>query len=243
MRATAGRDEAARLTGEAAAFKSQAEALDAQAASLDQQIQQMLDAAPNQVIEVPNKPPRPNPAYERWKAELDRVTAHRDQVRAAADTARTTATERAADAARSSAAVAQAENEATAATAEATVLRQQAAQTITEKDAAIKQIAIVAGWQIAINGAQLDREAAEDASRDFGVAIEAMRTQHATAVDAAEAADKRLWYLQTLATELASRISDIDSQLPAAAEDVVNAQASLDDVQTRTQHVLQRKPE
>ena len=241
-RASAARADAARLSGEASALQSQAAAADAQVASLDQQIADQIMNEPDEFIEVGGKPRR-NPGWSTWKAQLDALNAQRATAFSSATSLHAQANQSSAAAAQSQSAAAAADNDAATATALAGQLRQQAAQLAPQKAAANQQITNITRWQQELARQPMNRTALETTASEISSQTNALEGEYKAFVDQANAAEKRLWYLQTLAQELNSKLGDWLGQLLPAATEVANATAALNDVQTRIQHVLQRIPE
>jgi chromosome segregation ATPase len=241
-RASAARADAARLSSEASALQSQAAAADAQVASLDQQIADLVMNEPDEFIEVGGRSRR-NPGWSTWKTQLDALNAQRATAFSSATSLHTQANQSSAAAAQSQSAAAAADNDAATATALAGQLRQQAAQLALQKAAANQQITNITRWQQELARQPMNRTALETTASEISSQTNSLEGEYKSFVDQANAAEKRLWYLQTLAQELNSKLSDWLSQLLPAATEVANATAALNDVQTRIQHVLQRIPE
>ncbi|MBZ5506658.1 MAG: hypothetical protein LAO78_14460 [Acidobacteriia bacterium] len=241
-RASAARADAARLSGEASALQSQAAAADAQVASLDQQIAEQVMNEPDEFIEVGGRSRR-NPEWTVWKARLDDLNAQRAQAFSSATSLHAQANQRSAAAAQSQSVAAAADNDAATATALAGQLRQQAVQLAPQKAAADQQITNITRWQQELARQPMNRTALETTASEIFSQTNSLEGEYKSFVDQANAAEKRLWYLQTLAQELNSKLGDWLGQLLPAATEVANATAALNDVQTRIQHVLQRIPE
>ncbi len=82
-------EEEAELTSQKATLQARRASLEAAAASADQavtdieqQISEHQQNEPDRTIEVPNKPPRPNPAWITWSRRLAQLTQRRDQLQA-----------------------------------------------------------------------------------------------------------------------------------------------------------------
>ena len=87
-------EEEAELTAQRAALQAQRPALEAAAAAADQAVEDIDRAIaehqqnePDRTIEVPNKPPRPNPAWIAWSRRLGQLTEQRDRLQANATAA------------------------------------------------------------------------------------------------------------------------------------------------------------
>jgi hypothetical protein len=84
-------EEEAELTAQRAALQAQRPALEAAAAAADQAVADIdrgiaehQQNEPDRTIEVPNKPPRPNPAWIAWSRRLGQLTEQRDRLQASA---------------------------------------------------------------------------------------------------------------------------------------------------------------
>lgn len=246
-RAAAARTDASRLSGEASSFQAQATAADKQAATFDQQITQQKASEPEQMNEIPNSRGKPryvrNPEWTVWKKTYDSLVTQRDQARAAATAARTTADQRSAAAAQSQAAAVAADKEAANAVTAAAQLRQQVAQLNAQKDAVTQRMAPILRWQQELARQPLDRNALETTARELNTQLDQLESQYTAALDAAGAAERQQWYLQTLTQELNTKINDLNAQLAQAVTDETNARAAVTDLQRRIHNVLLRKPE
>lgn len=244
-RAAAARAEAERLNGVAANLLAQAAAADAQAANLDQQIVAHRAQQPERMIENPDgKPPFIlNPEWEAWNDTLSALKAQRDQARDAAAAARTAAGQTSAAAAQQQASAAFADSDAANATAAAAPLRQQAAQAGAQRDAVTQLMTPIIRWQQELARQPFDRGALETTERELSARINQLDSQHAAALDASAAADRRQWYLQTLTGELNAKINDLNALLAQTTTEETSAAAAVADLQRRITNVMRRRPE
>ncbi len=250
-RATQARADAAHFNSQVSAFQSQAAADDAQASTLAGQLTDLKKhEPPKTIIEDINGGPRgtprkpvPNPDWKEWKAQVDQLTAQLNQVRAAATAARNSANQSAAAAAQAQATASTADQDAATSTANANTWRQKAAQASTDKGGVTRQISVISRWQQETARQPMDRNASETVAAEIAAQLADLENQFNTALDQARETEQRQWYLQALTQELTAKISDLNSQLAAAAKEVADATAALTDNDTRLQHVLRRQPE
>lgn len=174
---------------------------------------------------------------------MDDLTNQRNQAQASAASLHSQASQRSAAAAQSQAQVTAADHDVATANAAAALIRQQATQLGTQKNAIAQQIATINRWQQEIARQPVNRAALETAAREIFAQITPLEDEYKSYADQANAAGKKQWYLQTLIQELNSKIGDVQGQLGSANTEVTQATAALNDVSTRIQHVLQRKPE
>ena len=244
-RAAAARAEAERLNGVAASFQAQAAASEAQAASLDQQIAQQGTQEPPERTRNPDPPPVfiQNPEWNIWNANMSNLIVQRTQARDAAASARASASQASAAAAQQQASALFADNDAANATAAVAPLRQQAAQAIAQRDAVTQMMTPITRWQQELARQPFDRSALETTERELTARIEQLESQYAAALDAAAAADRRQWYLQTLTQEVNAKINSLNAELVQTNTEETSAAAAVADLQRRITNVMRRRPE
>ena len=180
-------------------LESAAASADNRTAAVDAEIEAHAANEPDPLIEIPNKPPRPNPAWRTWKRALDRLTARRSDAAADAAAAHGRVTEAKTRVSQAAAGVSTAEQQARDAADAAAATQAAIADATAQRDAAQADVARLDAWTGEIARDPLDRPALEQAAADLLARATALDHDHAVVRVRHEIAE------ETLASLIASR--------------------------------------
>jgi chromosome segregation ATPase len=206
-----------------AAVASREAALEA----IEAQIAAHQEVEPDRVIEVPNRPPRPNPAWRTWKVSMDQLVVQRDRAATAAAAARAPLDQLNVDIARINDEIRAAVARRDQAAAAAARFEEQRAAAEQRLLAARERLDELERWSGEIARDPLDRTALEASAAALSERAQAFADEYAVARAAARAADTGLAALNGRREQLVAQLTDIAGRLPAAEEAVRTADVAV----------------
>jgi membrane fusion protein, multidrug efflux system len=219
--------------------KAQLPALEAAAATADRRIGDVNEAIaaheaiePEKTIEVPNKPPRPNPDWIAWNKALGRLNEQLDRAQADAATAHARVNEGMAQVSRAAAEV-QAALHVTQLAIAAARQRQATAQA---------RVADVDRWNDEIARDVLARKTLEQVAAELSKESAVLEDAHAVARVQNEIAEETLSSLSARRDQLTPALNQVNAQLPAATEELRATRAVLAAATRSIQKHRQRGP-
>jgi chromosome segregation ATPase len=223
-------------------LEAAAASADRRVAELDVQIDDLAANEPDMVIEVSNKPPRPNPAWRIWKRQLDQLTQQRAAAQASAAAAHARLNDGRAQVSRAAADVQAADSQVAAATSAQSAI-QQAITAARARQAAIgEQLAVLDQWNQEIARDPLDRAALEPVAMILSERAAALGDAHAQARVQNEIAQETLAALSARRDQITPSLSDLNAQLPAASQELLVASRALAAAARGIQTLLRRGP-
>jgi chromosome segregation ATPase len=241
-RASAARDGLAAAQARIPNLEAAAATADQRVADLDSQIDAHLTNEPESTIEIPNKPPRPNPAWRAWKRELDRLSQQRDQLQADAAAAHARLNDGRSQVSQATAQVQAAERQVADAISALNSIQQAIAAAQERQAAAQQQRALLDQWNEEIVRDPLARETLEPVAAILSDHAMVLEDAHATAQVQGEIAEETLAALIARRDQLTAALNDVNAQLPAASEELRAANQALVSATRRIQMLLRQGP-
>jgi len=211
-------------------------------AEVNEQVDAHMANEPDQLIETGTRPPRPNPAWRTWKTQMDRLTQQQSQAEAAAvaphtrlNDGRTQVSLAAADVQAAGRQVADATNavQATQLAIAAARQRQAAAQT---------QAATLDRWNDEIARDPLARTILEQIAGELADRAAALEEAYDAARVQNEIAGETLAALTARRDQLTPMLNQVNAQLPAASQELSDAQSALTTRSRNIQNLRRRGP-
>ena len=241
-RASAARSGLAQAQAQIPNLEAAAAAADRRLADVDARISEHEANEPDPLIEISNKPPRPNPAWRVWKRQLDQLTQERDQAQAGADAAHALLNDGRTQVSQAAGELQAAERQVADITS-ALSSTQQAIGAAQERQAsAQEQLAVLDQWDEEIARDPLVRAALEPVAATLSDRAAALEDAHAVARVQNEIAEETLSSLIARRAQLTAALNDVNAQLPGATQELQAANAALSDVTRRIQLHLRRGP-
>jgi hypothetical protein len=211
-------------------------------AAVDQQIDAHLANEPESFIEVPNKPPRPNPAWRIWNTALERLTQQRARAQADATAAHARLNEGRARVSQATAEVQAAERQVADATVAAQVVQVAIAAARQRQETAQTQVAKLDRWNEEIARDPLARKTLEQVAVELSARTAALEETYAVARVQNEIAGETLVSPSARRDQLTTALNQVTGQLPAASEELRAAKAVLDEATRSIRTHRQRGP-
>jgi chromosome segregation ATPase len=226
------------------ALEAAAATADNRVAALNQQIDAHLANEPEQVIEspIPGRPPRPNPAWRRWKLELDRLTQQLDQAQADGAAAHVGLNDGRARVSQATAEVQATERQVAEATDAVQVTQLAIATARQRQETAQAQRANLDRWNEEIARDPLARKTLEQVAAELSDRAAALEEAHAVARVQNAIAEETLLSLTARRDQLTPALNGVNAQLPAASEELRAANVALSGVTRSIQMHLRRGP-
>jgi chromosome segregation ATPase len=215
---------------------------DRRVADLDLQIDTHLATEPEPTFEIPNKPPRPNPAWRAWKRELDRLSQQRSQAQADAAAAHARLNDGRSQVSQATAQVQVAERQVAEATSALNAIQQAIVAANERQAAAQDQLALLDQWDAEIDRDPLVRNTLEPVAAILSERATVLEDTYATARVEGEIAAETLAALIARRDQLTAALNDVNAQLPAASEELRAANQALAGVTRSIQMHLRRGP-
>jgi len=224
-------------------LQQSAASADRRTAAADQELAEHSADEPDQFIEIPNRPNRPNPAWRIWKRTFDQLSAKRADAAASAaaahgrlDAARGHVTQAAGD-------VGAMEQQALAA-AEALAGTEQAIAAATgQRDLAQAAVVALDGWNAEIVRDPLARPALEQAAAALSAHAAILEHDHAVVRVRHEIASETLASLNAGRDRTATALDTVNGRLTAAQEELRVAQLAVTTATRRIQLLRRRGPQ
>ena len=218
------------LQAQLPAVQANAASADQALAAIDAQISQHETNEPDQFIEQPNKPPRPNPAWRVWKKRLDDLNAQRQPLATSAAGAHTQLNNLNNSTAAAQAAAQAAETRVARALATLAQLNQAVATATQKSKLAHQNLDDLNRFTAEIERDPLDWPALESTAAGLWARVLDMEDSHRAAEAASEAADAALASLIVRRDELTTGLATIAGQLSAANAEVTAAEGAVADI-------------
>src|SRR5262245_30099790 len=213
-----------------------------QVASANQQVEAHAANEPDPLIEVPNRPPRPNPAWRIWKTTMDQLTAQLTQAQADLTGAQTRLNDGRTQVSQATAEKQAAEREIADATRALAATDAAIAAARQRQDAAQAQLATVDRWNDAIARDPLVRPTLEQVAAELSARTTALEDDHDVARVQLEIAEETLASLVGRRDRLTPALSQVNGLLPAASEELRVAREALATAARNIQRLRQRGP-
>lgn len=241
-RATAARSSLAAAQAQMPSLEAAAASADRRVAELDVQIDELAANEPDMVIEVSNKPPRPNPAWRIWKRQFDQLSQQRALAQASAAAAHARLSDGRAQVARAAAEVQTADSQVAAATSAQAAIQGAITAAQARQAALAEQLAVLERWNQEIARDPLDRAALEPVAAALSGRAAALGDAHAQARVQNEIAQETLAALIARRDQITPILNDLNAQLPAASQELLAASRALTAAARAIQTLLRRGP-
>ena len=211
-------------------------------AEVDRQINAHAAEEPEPSIEIPNKPPRPNPAWRVWKKAMDALSQQRPQAVAGLEGARARLNEGRAALSRAEAEAQAAERKAAEARAGVEATRLAIAEATQRQGAIEKRLADLERINKEIARDPLNRKILEQVASDLSERVALLEEAFAAARIENEDAEQNLASLTARRDQLTPALSGVNAQIPAAQAELQAAQAALTGAARRIETRLRKGP-
>jgi chromosome segregation ATPase len=209
---------------------------------IDRQINAHAAEEPEPAIEVPNKPPRPNPAWRVWKRAMDALGQQRQQAVAGLEGARARLNEGRGAVSRAEAEVQAAERKMAEARAGVEAARLAIAAAIQRQDEIGKRLADLERINKEIARDPLNRKVLEQVAADLSERVALLEEAFAAARIENEDAEQNLASLIARRDPLTPALGAVNAQIPAAQTELQAAQAALSAAARRIETRLRKGP-
>jgi chromosome segregation ATPase len=241
-RASVARGALAAAQAQIPSLEAAAASADRRVAELDVQIDDLAANEPDMVIEISNKPPRPNPAWKIWKRQLDQLTQQRAPAQASAAAAHARLNDGRAQVSRAAAVVQAADGQVVAATSALNSIQQAITAAQARQAALGEQLAVLDQWNQEIARDPLDRAALEPMAAILSDRAAALGDAYAQALVQNTIAQETLATLIARRDQITPALNDLNAQLPAASQELRAASQALATAARRIQMLLRQGP-
>jgi chromosome segregation ATPase len=223
-------------------LETAAAAADRRVEALNEQIEAHQANEPDATIEVPPRPPRPNPAWITWKRALDRLAQQLAGAETEAGRAQTQFNEATTRVSRAVADLQAAERQVAAATEAVRLTQLSIAAAQQREQAAQAQVADVDRWNQEIARDPLNRINLETAAVEVSGRSAVLEDEHAVIAVQNEIANETLASLTARRDRLGPALAEVNAQLAVAAEQLRVARLAFTAATRRIQTHRQRGP-
>jgi chromosome segregation ATPase len=217
-------------------------AAEQQVASANEQVEAHAANEPDPLIEVPNKPPRPNPAWRTWNTRMGLLARQLEQAQADLTAAQTRLDDGRAQVSQATTEKQTAERDVADTTRALAATDAAIAAAKQRQDAAQAQVATVDRWNDAIARDPLVRPTLEQVAAELSARTAALEDEHDVARVQLEIAEETLASLVARRDRLTPALSQVNGQLPAASEELRVAREALTAATRNIQRHRQRGP-